>query len=269
VNYGGGDIAWYYARICRVSFLSADEERDLLVKAQAGDTKARHRLISSYLRFVVQQAHKLRHCNIPFADLVQLGNEGLCKAVDKFDVSRDVRFMTFAIWWIRSMMLGEASRQHSLVKIATTQKKRHLVHMLGGARAHAREGTTNEELAQSLNVEPSDIEEMTMRMQPVAPLSEVERKLADQKQSPEDEVIEDDAAVERKRIAACALKRLSERERDIVIARVMTTDDVRPTYQELSERHGLSRERIRQIEMNAIQKMQRVLKAKDVAEVLA
>ena len=130
-----GSLEQYLAEINRFALLDAAEEQRLAREYLAHqDTKAAHRLVTSNLRFVVKVAYEYRSYGFRIADLVQEGNIGLMKAVQKFDPDKGIRLISYAVWWIRAYIQNYILRSWSLVKLGTTQAQRKLFFSLARTR---------------------------------------------------------------------------------------------------------------------------------------
>ncbi len=267
----------YLAEISRIPLLTVGEERQLARQFRdLGDGRAAHRLVEANLRFVVKVAYEYRSYGLKMSDLIQEGNIGLMKAVQKFDPDKEIRLISYAVWWIRAYIQNFILRSWSLVKIGTTQAQRKLFFSLARTkheleRLHPGDEDAPhadvERIARLLRVRASDVEEMEQRMDGRdlsldAPMSDdgatshVDFLAADG--TPADDVLgrlEEDRLV-REQVAE-ALGRLDPRERHIIQRRLMDEDAV--TLKELGERFGFSRERARQIEIRAREKLRREL----------
>lgn len=115
MNVGNNDftdsVKTYYQELRRYSPISKERERELMIKAKSGDVDARNEIITSNLRFVFDIAKKYRGHGVDIADLISEGNKGIMKAIDKFDLSQDVKFFTYAVWWIRQHMIAAIEEQ--------------------------------------------------------------------------------------------------------------------------------------------------------------
>ncbi len=267
----------YLAEISRVPLLTVDEERRLARQFRnENDKRAAHRLVEANLRFVVKVAYEYRSYGLKMSDLIQEGNIGLMKAVQKFDPDKEIRLISYAVWWIRAYIQNYILRSWSLVKIGTTQAQRKLFFSLARTkheleRLHPGDKDAphvdTEHIAKRLRVRTSDVEEMQQRMEGRdlsldAPMSDdgatshVDFLAADGTPADDDlGRLEEDRLV-RDRIHD-ALGRLDPRERHIIQRRVMDEDT--ETLKELGERFGFSRERARQIEIRAREKLRREL----------
>ncbi len=267
----------YLAEISRVSLLTVEEERSLARQFRdQGDGRAAHRLVEANLRFVVKVAYEYRSYGLKMSDLIQEGNIGLMKAVQKFDPAKEIRLISYAVWWIRAYIQNYILRSWSLVKIGTTQAQRKLFFSLARTKHELEKlhpGDKDaphvdvERIAKRLRVRPSDVEEMQQRMEGRdlsldAPMSDdggtshVDFLPADGTSADEDLAqLQEDHVVNARVLDA--LERLDPRERHIIKRRVMDEDT--ETLKELGERFGFSRERARQIEIRAREKLRRDL----------
>src|SRR5262249_5798789 len=175
----------YVKSAMRAPLLNADHERDLAERwRELGDERALHELITAYLRLVVAMAARFRHYGLPMSDLVQEGNVGLMQAAARFEPEREVRFSTYAAWWIRSAMQDFVLRNWSIVRTGTTSAQKALFFNLRRLRARigdvgdavmSAEATSR--VAQALRVPERDVESMAARLSAPdrslnAPLSE-------------------------------------------------------------------------------------------------
>ncbi|EOC1805109.1 RNA polymerase sigma factor RpoH [Vibrio cholerae] len=251
--------------------LSADEERELAERLHyKGDIDAAKGLILSHLRFVVHVARGYSGYGLPMADLVQEGNIGLMKAVKRFNPEMGVRLVSFAVHWIKAEIHEYVLRNWRIVKIATTKAQRKLFFNL--RKSKKRLGWFNngevETVARELGVEPAEVREMESRlaaqdaafemsaeddengMAYTAPVLYLEDKHSDLADNLEAENWE---AHTTERLSM-ALASLDERSQHIVRARWLD-DDNKTTLQDLAEMYGVSAERIRQLEKNAMRKL--------------
>ncbi len=260
-------LSHYLAQIKEYPLLSPEEEFVLASRYQeTEDVEIAHKLITSNLRFVVKVALEYRGYGIKLLDMIQEGNIGLMVALKKFDPHKGYRFISYAIWWIRAYIQNFIIRSWSLVKMGTTQLQKKLFYKMGRIKGIAHEEHREEkieELAQELSVRYSDIEEMQKRFagrdlsldakldfdQGISFLDILPDQSPDQEEllgeSEEDDVLRGEVQE--------ALGNLSERERFIVSQRIMAYDPM--TLQELGDTFQISRERVRQIEGEALRKL--------------
>jgi RNA polymerase sigma-32 factor len=256
----------------REPLLTRDHEFDLARRwREEGDQKALHELVRSYTRLVVSTATRFRNYGLPLGDLVQEGNVGLMQAAARFEPDREVRFSTYAAWWIRSAMQDYILRNWSIVRTGTTAAQKALFFNLRRLRARIagaeEDGRLTQfgrtKIAEELGVDVHEVESMEMRLASndqslnatVADQSEDEWQdfLADQRPSPEEVVIGMRDARTRSKWLAEALGELTPRERTIISARRL--QDQGATLEELGRELGVSKERVRQLEHRAMLKL--------------
>ena len=258
--------------------LEREHEFDLATRwKNNGDEKALHELIRSYTRLVIATAAKFKHYGLPMGDLIQEGNLGLMQAANKFEPDRDVRFSTYGTWWIRASIQDYILRNWSIVRTGTTAAHKSLFFNLRRLRAKI-EGAENEnglttdgreKIATALGVRVKDVEDMEGRMnrgdQSLNALisddgeEEVGSFLADTRPNPEEVVIGMKDSQTRSKWLNDALKKLSDREQQIVRERHMNFETV--TLEELGKKLGVSKERVRQLESRALEKLRDNLSA--------
>ncbi|HVO13895.1 MAG TPA: RNA polymerase factor sigma-32 [Alphaproteobacteria bacterium] len=266
----------YISATMEAPLLERDHEADVARRwLTERDTAALHELIESHARLVVRIAAGFRSSGLPLADLVQEGNIGLMEAADRFDPERNVRFSTYASWWIVAAIQNYILRNASIVRAATTPKQRRLFFNLRRLRARNGAGFDGRltdadrvRLAEQLGVTVAEVEKMEAHLaRPDQSLNatvgqedslEQQDLLADSSPTPEDIVIDTNRVQARSSYIKQALAKLSPRERDIIASRYL--DDRRTTLAEIGEEYGVSKERIRQIEGRALQKMQAALR---------
>src|SRR5574341_558046 len=217
----------FLAEVRSVALLTAEEEARLARAWRAdGDAKAAHHLITANLRFVVKVAHEYRTYGFRLADLIQEGNIGLMKAVQKYDPSKQIRLISYAVWWIRAYIQNYILRSWSLVKIGTTQAQRKLFFSLAPPFGDDAGSSHGDHVAWG-GTDADD--EMGSRQ---------EHRLA-------------------AGVVAGAMSRLDDRERYIVENRILT--DAPMTLKDVGGHFGFSRERARQLELRAKEKLRREL----------
>ena len=264
-----GTLDIYITEINRFKLLSVEEEFTLAVQLKKySDMDAAEKLIVSNLRFVVKIAHEYRSYGFKLADLIQEGNIGLIHAVKKFDPYKGYRLITYAVWWIRAYVQNYLIKSWSIVKIGTTQAQRKLFFKLSQAKkqleALTKKSPEFSEIAQSLGVKSSEVAQMDARMR-TRDLSLDEFVNDDSETSHLDLLTHDGDNQEVlliqheerslvKRDIAGALAKLNDRESYIIRHRVMADDPL--TLQEIGDKYNVTRERIRQLEKQALKKMQ-------------
>jgi RNA polymerase sigma-32 factor len=270
-----GSIDQYIQVVNRIPMLSEQEERALATRLrEEGDVDAARQLVMSHLRLVVAIARGYLGYGLPHADLIQEGSIGLMKAVKRFDPSRGVRLVSFAIHWIKAEIHEYIIRNWRLVKIATTKAQRKLFFnlrsMKPGSAALNREEV--DAVAIQLGVKPEEVIEMETRLYgrdmplegspdddedavfaPIAYLPDPHAEPSEVLDQAEEARLCDEGLRE-------ALASLDERSRDIVRRRWLV-EDGGATLHELAAEYGVSAERIRQIEAKAMQKMRGLIAA--------
>jgi RNA polymerase sigma-32 factor len=264
----------YLSEINQFPLLTVEEEQHLARQfCKRGDTRAAHHLVTSNLRFVVKVAYEYRSYGFKMADLIQEGNIGLMKAVQKFDPDKGIRLISYAVWWIRAYIQNYILKSWSLVKLGTTQAQRKLFFSLARTKRELdklsvdhgfdSDGRNASKIAKKLRVKPSEVQEMEQRMEgrdlsldaPMGddggythvdfvvgrgPSQDAELSEAEEQQLVNGRVGQ-------------ALGHLDQRERYIIEKRVM--NDRPMTLKELGEHFGFSRERARQLEIRAKEKL--------------
>ncbi|MCQ2502414.1 MAG: RNA polymerase sigma factor RpoD [Saccharofermentans sp.] len=263
-------VKMYLKEIGKIELLDASQEKDIAQRMAKGDEEAKELLINSNLRLVVSIAKKYMNRGLSLLDLIQEGNIGLIKAVDKFDYTKGFKFSTYATWWIRQAITRAIADQARTIRIPVhmvetinklTRVQRQLVQDLG------REPTT-EELAKEMNMEVAKIREIQKISQdPISidkPVGEEEDSHLvdfisnDELAAPEEEV----ARILLKEDLIQALNGLTDRERRVIELRFGLKDGVPMTLEQVGKKLGVTRERIRQIEAKAIRKLNRSPKSK-------
>lgn len=265
----------YVRQAMRAPLLEAPHEQDLARRWRDDhDEKALHELTSAYMRLVIAMAGRFRNYGLPMSDLVQEGNVGLMQAAARFEPDREVRFSTYASWWIRSSIQDYILRNWSIVRTGTTAAQKSLFFNLRRLRARINdigEGAMTAEnralVATRLGVPEHDVEQMASRLSASdrslnAPLSEAgegewQDLLADGAALPEEEVMISQDTAARAAWVGQALEVLNPRELIVIKARRMCDDAV--TLQSLGVTLGVSKERVRQIENHALKKLRDAL----------
>ena len=269
-----GSLAMYLSEINQYPLLTQEEEQELARRYRKnGDEQAASRLVTANLRFVVKVSYEYRSYGIKMADLIQEGNIGLMKAVQKFDPDKGIRLISYAVWWIRAYIQNYILKSWSLVKLGTTQAQRKLFFSLARTKRELEKlGGTEESqdarrIAKKLRVKPGEVVEMTQRMEGRdlsldAPMGDDGGNshvdfVADGGEGQDSQLAD---AEEREIVTSRveqALMRLDPRERFIIEKRVMS--DKPMTLKELGQHFGFSRERARQLEIRAKDKLKHEL----------
>ncbi len=259
-------------------FLEREEEKQLALNwRDQGDRHALHKLTSAHMRLVIALAAKFRHYGLPLTDLVQEGHVGLLEAAARFTPERDVRFSTYATWWIRASIQDYVLRNWSIVRGGTSSSQKALFFNLRRLRAKlARDprmqssGVAYREISKALGVSCEDVETMDARLSgsdvslnaqlvddDAAGSAQRMDFLVDEQPLP-DEVVEQNVDTDRRvQWLKDALAILSDRELRIVQERRLTEESV--TLEMLGDKLGISKERVRQIENRALSKLRREL----------
>ncbi len=264
----GGDLSAYIQTVSSIPILSAERERELAEDLFYNQNlEAARELVLSHLRFVAHIARSYSGYGLPLADLVQEGNLGLMKAVKRFDPSKGVRLVSFAVHWIKAEIHEFILRNWRIVKVATTKAQRKLFFNLRGAKKKLA-WLNNEEataVAKDLGVEVRDVRQMESRLAAVdvgfdmdadddAPSTAPVQYLEDHSGNPASLLEASDWESSSNEKLAEAMTELDERSRDILQARWLN-EDAKQTLHELADRYGVSAERIRQLEQNAMKKL--------------
>jgi len=260
-------LSIYLKEINRIPLLTREEEDTLARQAADGSELARNRLIESNLRFVVNVAKKYQNQGLPLTDLINEGNIGLMNALEKYDVDRGYHFISYAVWWIRQGILKAISeksrtvrlplnRANELLQIQNVQRK---------AVSSTGEEPTFEEIGDALNLDPqlvSDLLSISKEMVSLdAPIygdpanSTVGDFVEDNYRSAEDILMEKSLKEEINK----ALKTLSQKEQEIIEMRFGLNGAIPMSLKEIGELYNLTKERIRQIEKKAIERMKQPL----------
>jgi len=261
----------YLNEISLIPLLTVEEERELGYRARMGDGEAVQKLVESNLRFVVKVAKKYRRYGVPFLDLINEGNLGLIEAARRFDPDRNVRFISYAIWWIRQSILTVLSDMSHPLRLPL--KVNNMLYKVG---------LTASRFANDLNEKPSlqdiaggvglTIEELTEILkvggealsldQPMRESNRVLENLLPQTNSitAEDGLMRDALKQDLRK----ALKQLRENEREVLSLRFGLDQEKCLTLKQIGERIGVSRERVRQIQEKALEKLRQSSKARSL-----
>ncbi|MGI6364696.1 MAG: RNA polymerase sigma factor RpoD [Bacillota bacterium] len=269
-------VRMYLKEIGRVPLLSAEQEIELAIAMEAGDEEAKRRLVEANLRLVVSIAKRYVGRGMSFLDLIQEGNLGLMRAVDKFDYRRGFKFSTYATWWIRQAITRAIADQARTIRIPvhmveTINKlirvSRQLVQELG------REPLA-EEIAEHMDITPEKVREiLKISQDPVS----LETPIGEEDDSHLGDFIEDQDALAPSDAAAFELLKeqledvlhtLTEREEKVLRLRFGLDDGKPRTLEEVGKKFNVTRERIRQIEAKALRKLRHPSRSKRLKDYL-
>ena len=276
-----GGLSRYLDEIRRFPMLEPQEEY-MLAKSwrEHGDRDAAHKLVTSHLRLVAKIAMGYRGYGLPISEIVSEGNVGLMQAVKRFEPEKGFRLATYAMWWIKAAIQEYILRSWSLVKMGTTANQKKLFFNLRKAKSKIsalQEGDLRPDqvkvIAKRLGVTEKDVVDMNRRLGGDSSLNAPIREdgdsgewqdwLQDDSAGQEQIMAEGEELDNRRTALKSALAVLNDRERRIFEARRLADDPV--TLEELAEEFGVSRERVRQIEVRAFEKVQKAVKNKVTA----
>jgi len=258
-------VQMYLKEIGKTPLLSKDEERELAKRSEKGDEEARQRLMKANLRLVVSIAKRYvnRTPHLSILDLIQEGNIGLSRAVEKFDYRRGFKFSTYATWWIRQAITRALADQSRTVRIPVhmvetiskyTQVRRQLIQELG-------RDPLAEEIAAEMGIDVEKVRHIQKISQEVL---SIETPIGDEEDSTLSDFIPDERNATPSQLTARAMLRdlikeimidLTEREQQILKMRFGLDDGISHTLEEVGKAFGVTRERIRQIEAKALEKI--------------
>ncbi|MEM5474602.1 RNA polymerase sigma factor RpoH [Hoeflea sp. AS60] len=273
ISAGENGLNRYLAEIRKFPMLEPQEEYMLAKRfLEHEDTKAAHRLVTSHLRLVAKIAMGYRGYGLPIGEVISEGNVGLMQAVKKFDPERGFRLATYAMWWIKASIQEYILRSWSLVKMGTTANQKRLFFNLRKVKSRIQAVEDGDlrpdqvaEIATKLNVSEAEVISMNRRLAGDASLNAPIRAsegesgqwqdwLVDDSENQEDMLVEQDQLETRRAMLNSALGVLNEREKRIFQARRLRDDPI--TLEDLSTEFDISRERVRQIEVRAFEKVQ-------------
>ncbi len=266
----------YLKEIARLPRITVQEEKDLGRRIKKGDRQALHKLVEANLRFVVSFAKRYRGLGLSFLDLINEGNVGLIEAAKRFDPDKNVKFITYAVWWIRQSIIHALSDQAGPFRLP--QKQANLLYRIGKTQAalmaELERRPTVEEIAERMDVEPNDVNTLLQVSDENISLSEIideehDFHLSDKLE--QDVIPAADALVVRSALrnhVRRALGELDEKERRVITLRFGLSGEEPKTLKEIGEVLKLSRERIRQIEAQALGKLNRSSKTQQLRSYL-
>lgn len=271
-----GNLSRYLQEIRKFPMLAPDEELALSKRWRDEEhQESAHKLVTSHLRLVAKIAMGYRGYGLPVGELISEGNVGMMQAVKRFDPERGFRLATYAMWWIRAAIQEYILHSWSLVKMGTTAAQKKLffnLRRLKGQMQAIEDGDLHPEqvakIARMLDVPEQDVVSMNRRLAapdnslnaPVRADSEGEWQdwLVDDSENQEVVLADREELTGRRALLDVALKTLNERERHILIERRLKDNPT--TLEELSQQYNISRERVRQIEVRAFEKLQKSMR---------
>ncbi len=278
ISSGEGSLNRYLQDIRKFPMLTPEEEYMLGKRwKEHQDPKAAERLITSHLRLVAKIAMGYRGYGLPIGEVISEGNIGLMHAVKRFEPDKGFKLATYAMWWIKAQIQEFVLRSWSLVKIGTTSGQKKLFFNLRKMKSRIQaleEGDLRpdqvKQIAKKLGVQEAEVISMNRRLMGDASLNAPLRSdadgdgewqdwLVDDNDSPETVLGNNEESDQRNAMLTVALKTLTDREREVIEARKLRDEPA--TLEDLSQKFGVSRERIRQIEVRAFEKLQKAVKA--------
>ena len=269
-------VRMYFKEIGKVPLLTAEEERDLAIRIEQGDEEAKKKLCESNLRLVVSIARRYLNRGLSFLDLIQEGNLGLIKAVEKFDYTKGYKFSTYATWWIRQAITRAIADQARTIRIPvhmveTITKVKKVSSQLLHENGH---DPSPEEVAEKLNMPIDKVREiLRVAQDPVS----LETPIGEEEDSHLGDFIPDDDAPAPAEAASHTLLKeqlnevlatLTEREAKVLKLRFGLVDGKSRTLEEVGQQFDVTRERIRQIEAKALRKLRHPSRSKKVKDFL-
>uniref|UniRef100_UPI000E5D39FF RNA polymerase sigma factor RpoH n=1 Tax=Algihabitans albus TaxID=2164067 RepID=UPI000E5D39FF len=279
------NLGRYLQDIRKFPMLEPNEEYMLAKRwAEREEVEAAHKLVTSHLRLVAKIAMGYRGYGLPLSELISEGNVGMMQAVKRFDPERGFRLATYAMWWIRAAIQEYILHSWSLVKMGTTAAQKKLffnLRKLKGQMKAIEEGDLQPEqvarIAEQLDVPEQDVVSMNRRLAAPdhslnAPLridgdGEWQDWLMDETDSQEIQLAESEELGKRRELLATAMETLNDRERHILTERRLVESPT--TLEDLSQEYGISRERVRQIEVRAFEKLQKSIRNAAIEQKLA
>ena len=277
--FADDSVRLYLREIGKIPLLDPDEETELAYKISKGDKKAKDKMVESNMRLVVSIAKRYSGRGLDFLDLIQEGNTGLLRAVEKFDPDKGFKFSTYATWWIRQAITRAIADQARTIRIPV-----HMVETINKVLRTTRKLTTelnreptNEEIAKELDMEPDKVDYVMRIKQDIASLDASVGKEGDDEDSVLGDFVEDeerdspeDSAANQilKEQLAEILATLSEREQKIIRLRFGIGGGRPHTLEEVGNEFDVTRERIRQIEAKALSKLRKNKDTKKLHEYL-
>ncbi|UFS70097.1 sigma-70 family RNA polymerase sigma factor [Geomonas sp. RF6] len=262
-------IKLYLLEVRRTKLLSAEEERELARKIALGDKSAREKMILANLRLVVSISKRYMNRGLPFADLIEEGNLGLMKAVDRFRVEKECRFSTYATWWIRQAVERALVNQSRTVRLPVhiAEEVSRMNRVATALRVKLKREPSIREIAAELSCDEGNVRKLMVYMRKAYSLDVPRGEDTDQSlmETLEDTSTASPATLSEDassfRAVADLLETFSETERTVLRLRFGLNDEEPQTLDTIGQRFGVTRERIRQIEAKALQKLRSLIDA--------
>ncbi len=277
--FADDSVRMYLREIGEIPLLTPEEEADLAQKIIKGDKKAKDKMVEANMRLVVSIAKRYGGRGLDFLDLIQEGNTGLLRAVDKFDPAKGFKFSTYATWWVRQAITRAIADQARTIRIPV-----HMVETINKVLRTTRKLTselnrepTNEEIAEELDMDPEKVDYVMRIKQDIASLDASVGREGDDEDSVLGDFVEDEERASPEESAANQILKeqlseiiatLSEREQKIIRLRFGIGGDRPHTLEEVGNEFDVTRERIRQIEAKALSKLRKNKETKKLHEYL-
>ena len=267
-------LSIYLAEINRIPLISHEEEYELALRAKSGDRAAREKLLNANLRFVVSVAKKFRGQGLPLSDLINEGNIGLITALDKFEPEKGYHFISYAVWWIRQAIMKAISEKGRTVRLPLNRANE-LMQIQKAMKTIIHDKETADpsidEIAEATGLDSALVSDLLSISQDVVSIDSPVRR-GEEGDTALGEFIEDESDGPEKQVMDSALRAevrsllstLSDKERDIIELRYGLSGEKPMSLKEIGERYSLTKERIRQIEKRALEKLRAYSDAKDV-----
>lgn len=266
----------YLKQIGEIPLLDKEEEKRLCALAVKGDKTAKDLLIRHNLRLVVSIAKKYKGLGIPFLDLIQEGNIGLIKSVDKFDIKKNCRFSTHATWWVRQAISRALSNQSRTIRIPAHMSE--LLMKIKKARLELEQKIgqepSEEEIAQYLGIE---LEKIQVALDMSKSITSLDTPVGEDEDTNLGDLIASDSSTDplheilketNKEIIKNVFNTLKPKEAEILLMRFGVETEEPKTLEEVGEHFSLTRERIRQIETKALRKLRHPIRSEALKECL-
>ncbi len=258
-------INQYLDEISKVPLLSREEEIELAKKIQNGDKEALKKLVKHNLRFVVSIAQRYKNFGVPLSDLINEGNIGLIKAASKFDPDKNIKFISYAVWWIKQAILKTLSEQASPIKIPikARAKSNKLNYIKDAYFREFGEEIEDKEASKISGFSEKEIKNIEVNR---LKFNSLDKNISEDSDNSLLDVLEDESiSVEDKYVYESSvntlkklLKQLPQRQQDIIKMRFGLDLGRRYTLDEIGEQYNISKERVRQIEKEALNKLKKM-----------